>query len=733
MSKGIPKFIEEAAFAGAAKGGRNNRALWLAAQCRDARLGRGDTGRVMAAFAARCSPPMSAAEVEAVIRSANSRPAREEPREGVKGSRGRGVKGTRDPGEEDVIAWDAEIGPSASGPLNPLTPGPLGPSKPDYVEDVPPPSGSAVDDLRGWLAALYRPEDIVNYVCASAETEDGGFVPSGRGVSRTREAIERDLAKYEGKGLAPDEVIRAALGDYRAEAGMWARINPMDGKGCNDRNVARYDHVLVEGDKQSVGTQLAAIRSLGLPCAALTHSGGKSVHAVVRVDAGTDAALYAERVETVFRACAEAGLAVDRPNRNPSRLSRIAGPSRGGRRQYLIESADRNVCATFEDWVASREVDEFRAHVQTVDDLQREPADDSLIGQRFLCRKGSWLLVAQSGVGKSVFAMQAAVAFSIGRDMFGLKAAAPLRNLIVQSENNSGDMHEAFAGVTGGLGVTGEEMRMLRSNFRTVHCTRYTGGTFAKFLAQMCRVHRPDIVWVDPLLSFLGGEISKMQDTSRFLRNQVQPVIEDADVGLVVVHHTGKPPKGDDGQYKGHDLAYLGIGSSDITNWARATSTLIRDADADSRFTLEHAKRGDRAGCERRVAIEHSKAGLCWVKSEGEGEEVRSQKSEVRSKRSEVRSKRPEAGSQKPEAGGRSKYDGFGLETMPPVSGVWENEDRTQSVATEAVRMLLARGGVDMNLKSIATMMRNGRLGKFLAFDNAAKTWQGRMYVSDFA
>ena len=700
MRKEIPKFIEDAAAQGARKGERNNRALWLAAQCRDAGIGAGATGRMMDVFARSCSPPMGAAEVEAVVRSANRRPPREPPRND-------GMTESRNDGKADeVIGWEDTIGPRVYAP--------------DYVEDVPPPGGDAVDDLRRWLAALYRPGDIVNYVCASMPTEDGGFVPSGRGVNRTREAIERDLDRYARKGLAPDEVIRAALGDYRAEAGMWARINPMDGKGCNDRNVARYDHVLVEGDKQAVGVQLAAVRSLGLPYAAVTHSGGKSVHAVVRVDAGADAALYAERVEILFKACADAGLVVDRPNRNPSRLSRIAGPTRNGRRQYLIEGvSSKEEGVSWEAWEAERCDDEFRAQVHTVDDLRAVPEDDSLIGKRFLCRKGSWLLVAQSGVGKSVFAMQAAMSFSVGRDMFGLGSGRPLRNLIVQSENNRGDMHEAFTGVLGGLGFGEGELRMLRDHFRTVHCTRYTGEVFARFLAHVCRVHRPDIVWVDPLLSFLGGEISRMQDTSRFLRNQVQPVIEDADVGLVVVHHTGKPPKSDDAKYSGHDLAYLGIGSSDITNWARATSTLIRDGDDGNRFMLEHAKRGDRAGCPRRVCIQHAKDGICWLPAEG-GTEAR------------VEPPKRKGGATSRERGA-SKWDGFGFETMPPVSAVWDNEDRTSSVAVHAVKMLMAARGVDMTPKSIANMMRNGRLDEFLVYDAQNKMWQGRLYAPDFA
>jgi hypothetical protein len=78
---------------------------------------------------------------------------------------------------------------------------------------------------------------------------------------------------------------------------------------------------------------------------------------------------------------------------------------------------------------------------------------NELIKNRFLCRGGSLLLVGPTGVGKSSLSMQAAVRWAAGQPCFGLVPAGPLRVLIVQAENDEGDMAEMRDGVIAGLGL----------------------------------------------------------------------------------------------------------------------------------------------------------------------------------------------------------------------------------------------------------------------------------------
>ena len=59
------------------------------------------------------------------------------------------------------------------------------------------------------------------------------------------------------------------------------------------------------------------MRELELPIAALVYSGGKSIHAIVKINA-KDKNEYRDRVEYLYKICNKNGLEVDSQNKNPS-------------------------------------------------------------------------------------------------------------------------------------------------------------------------------------------------------------------------------------------------------------------------------------------------------------------------------------------------------------------------------------------------------------------------------
>ena len=121
-------------------------------------------------------------------------------------------------------------------------------------------------------------------------------------------------------------------------AGAWIRINPLDGKeGVKDFNVVDFRYALVESDNIDVEKQNAIIHELELPVACLVFSGRKSIHAIVKINSA-DHAEYRKRVDFLFKVCEKNGLAVDLSNKNPSRLSRMPGVIRAGRKQFLMET-----------------------------------------------------------------------------------------------------------------------------------------------------------------------------------------------------------------------------------------------------------------------------------------------------------------------------------------------------------------------------------------------------------
>ena len=202
-------------------------------------------------------------------------------------------------GDAGIMDWNDVITYDGSG----SDPG-------DEVEQSP------TDDLILYLQTLFAPEDYVGYVTNDAwQNDDGKWVPAKGVYTRTAGELIESLRRHS-------DDLGATVGDWKPEAGAWIRFNALDGNGVKNENVTKFRFALVESDAMSIAEQIAMYRKLELPVAALVSSAGKSVHAIVRVDA-SDVREYRKRVDFLYDFLANHGVKVDTQNRNPSRLSRM--------------------------------------------------------------------------------------------------------------------------------------------------------------------------------------------------------------------------------------------------------------------------------------------------------------------------------------------------------------------------------------------------------------------------
>jgi hypothetical protein len=220
-----------------------------------------------------------------------------------------------------------------------------------------------------------------------------------------------------------------------------------------------------------------------------------------------------------------------------------------------------------------------------------------LLKYRFLCRGGGLLLVGPTGIGKSSLGMQAAILWAIGREMFGIKPVKPLKSLIIQAENDEGDLAEMRDGVIAGLNLSEDDRRLAFENVIVAREDERTGPVFfAEVVRPLLEEHRPDLLWIDPVLAYLGGEVGSQRDVGGFLRNMLNPLLREFQCAVVVVHHTNKPAVGKEKpDWSAGDFAYVGGGSAEWANWARAVLAL-RSLGLQSVFELRAGKRGSRLG-----------------------------------------------------------------------------------------------------------------------------------------
>lgn len=128
-----------------------------------------------------------------------------------------------------------------------------------------------------------------------------------------------------------------------------------------------------------------------------------------------------------------------------------------------------------------------------------------------------------------------------GRDLWKLKPHKARKVVLIQAENNFLDLVEPAQSITRILGLSETEKADLRKNFRVISDDTHSGEVFVRLLSSICDRYKPEIVIVDPLMAYIGGEISKQEVCTKFFRNGINPVIHRYNIGLIVLHHTGKP------------------------------------------------------------------------------------------------------------------------------------------------------------------------------------------------
>lgn len=404
----------------------------------------------------------------------------------------------------------------------------------DWIEAKeihPPKIFDPVKEITTYIETLFDSTETVGYVTETWE-KDGKYLPTKGCYSKTAGELIAELAKCKGD-------IGAVIGDYNEEAGAWVRINPLDGKGVKNENVTDFRFALVESDSMEIDKQNAVIRELELPVAVLVYSGGKSLHAIVRVDAA-DYNDYRKKVDYLYTVCAKNGLEIDRQNKNPSRLSRLPGIIRKDKKQFIVDTnIGKSSFEEWKEWIESvndelPDPESLEAHWDNLPPLAPCLIDGVL-------RQGHKMLVAgPSKAGKSYALIELCIAIAEGKSWLGFGCAQG-KVLYVNLELDSASCLHRFKDVYTALKIEANSLKNI-----DIWNLRGRSIPMDKLAPKLIRrAYKKDYIAIviDPIYKVITGDENSADQMAAFC-NQFDKVCTELGCAVIYCHHHSKGAQG---------------------------------------------------------------------------------------------------------------------------------------------------------------------------------------------
>lgn len=388
-------------------------------------------------------------------------------------------------------------------------------------------------EIRRYLETLFDMNDIVGYVTDVWYDEDNGkYKPKKGSFDRTAGQLLQELAKYGGD-------IESVFGTVNQKCGAWIRFNPLDGNDVKNENVTEYRYALVESDNIPIAQQNGIMHDLRLPIAALVYSGGKSLHAIVRIEASSRKE-YSDRVDFLYKICDKNGLHIDRSCRNPSRLSRMPGVMRNGKKQFLAETN-----TGFASW------DEWKEWIESVNDDLPDFEDMSDAWENMpelapplienVLRQGHKMLLAgPSKAGKSFALIELAIAIAEGRKWQGWQCAKG-KVLYVNLELDKASCLHRVKDVYSALKIPPQNLH----NLRIWNLRGQTKPMDKLAPSLIWRAKRENFlaVIIDPIYKIITGDENSADQMAHFC-NQFDKVCAALGCAVIYCHHHSKGNQG---------------------------------------------------------------------------------------------------------------------------------------------------------------------------------------------
>ena len=392
-----------------------------------------------------------------------------------------------------------------------------------------PSSWNPTKDLIKYLEVMFDPGDTIGYTMTSSVNSKGKYIPLGEGSYTNNVGQLIDM-------LNEGEPIEKVFGSYDKKGGAWIRINPLDGKGIKDKNVVAWNNLLIECDTMSVEDQIDKLEQIQIPIKAMVYSGGKSVHAIVPVNAMSEKE-YRFKFNFVKNILHDFGMDIDSANINPSRLSRLPGVMRNGHKQFLIKT---NIgMKSFEDWEQYiRSKNDGLPDIINLRDIWNNmpPLKPELI-EGILRTSHKMIIASTSKAGKTFILMELAMAIAEGMNWIGHRCKQG-KVLYINMELDKDSFDNRFKDIYRRMGmdvgnhVENIDIWNLRGADKTI-------SELAPFVINRMRDQGYLAVMIDPLYKVLEGDENSNGDVARVVA-KFDKIAEETGAAVIYAHHFAK-------------------------------------------------------------------------------------------------------------------------------------------------------------------------------------------------
>lgn len=396
---------------------------------------------------------------------------------------------------------------------------------------VPQPKGTKQEQLKKYLEAVFKPNDYIRIDNDPTKGEDSSKYGPREGILCKYEEYMDDLDKNHGKGIF--------INNESTARGGFVMINPMNGfiKAMKANDVLDHRHVLVECDCLPLEIQMAALRALKLPISALVYSGSRSLHAIVKIEAGYDYVLYEKRVKILFSVLHMARIRNDESCKNPNRWTRLPGFLRKeepqvNAMQYLV-----GVNMGLSSW------EEWEAYMTEKITGVSEPIEFSQIKEiprlpmelvKGVLRRGETLLLSgPSKQGKSMLLIALGMALSSGKQWLGIPCNKS-KVMYFNAELNADICINRVNDVGIAMGLQRKEYPLVQNLDRS----SATVDQVVKTIIRRVQQYAIDVVIIDPIYLLLDDEINS-NEVKKFVR-AINVLVKQTGVAVVYCHHNNK-------------------------------------------------------------------------------------------------------------------------------------------------------------------------------------------------